>query len=182
MQNILHIIHLSRRKDRKASVLQQLFEQEILDFQFWEGIEEGLPIRDIARAHKSVVRWARESGLPSVLIAEDDLQFTAPGAFRYYQERVPTDYDLYLGSINYGKIQPDQSVEDFSGTTLYTIHSRFFDTFLSTREDSNIDRALAGKGKYKVCDPLVAYQVNGYSDNSQRFIDYGPYKKRFKYL
>lgn len=177
----LNIIHLPRRLDRKDKLLSELRGQEISEVRWWDGIEEGLPLRDIARAHKRIVAWAKKERLPSVLIAEDDLAFTAIGAFRHYLQQIPADYDLYLGAIHSGKIQSDRSVKDFSGTALYMIHARFYDTFLSINENMNIDRALAGKGKFMVCHPLVARQANGFSDNSGRFIDYRPYNRRYRF-
>lgn len=53
---------------------------------------------------------------------------------------------------------------------------------LNLPEDKDYDRAMAGPGKYIVCDPLVASQCNGYSDNQRRYIDFGPSVRRMKWF
>lgn len=74
---------------------------------------------------------------------------------------------MYLGGIYYGRIKDDNSVSDFAGTMLYKIHQKFYDTFLSINEEIDIDRALAGKGRFIVCNPFVAIQHEGFSDNKK---------------
>lgn len=175
--NILHmllnIIHLEIRIDRRIALDIELQKQEISAFRIWDGIiNEANPRTGISKAHKQIISKAKESGLHSVLIAEDDIKFTAKGAFEYFLNNIPADFDLYLGGITHGKINSEKVVNDFSGLTLYLIHNRFYNTFLDTAEDLNIDRALAGKGKYVVCDPFVAIQHNGYSDNMQIHCEY----------
>jgi hypothetical protein len=135
--------------------------------------------RGISRAHKQIVEYAQRNNLQEVLIAEDDLCFTGRGAFDFFLDNKPTDFDIYLGSIYHGDIRKDNSVIDFSGLTMYIINQRFYDTFLSIREDKHLDRALRDKGRYIVCNPFVAIQFNGYSDNMKQFWNYdGCFKDR----
>jgi hypothetical protein len=47
------------------------------------------------------------------MIAEDDIEFTAPDAFKYFCDHRPNVYDLYLGAISYGKINAENHVNDF---------------------------------------------------------------------
>lgn len=63
--------------------------------------------------------------------------------------------------IIYGNINLDNTVNDFSGLHFYKIKNNFYDTFLSTAEAKDIDRSLANKGKYIVCNPFSAIQHNG---------------------
>ena len=86
------------------------------------------------------------------------------------------DYDLYLGGIYYGKISEDNTVSDFAGAMLYMIHEKFYETFLTVSEEKDIDRSLANKGKYIVCNSFVAIQHNGYSDNKKK-VNYDSYLK-----
>jgi hypothetical protein len=109
------------------------------------------------------------------LICEDDVHFTAKGAFDYFINNKPNDFDIYLGSINDGIIKKDDSVDDFSGTTIYIVKERFYDIFLALPEHLNIDRALSNKGKFIVCNPFIAIQHNGYSDNTKRFYNHEEY-------
>jgi hypothetical protein len=68
-------------------------------------------------------------------------------------------------------------VTDFAGTHLYTIHQNFYTTFLDQNGEMDIDRALKNKGKFVVCNPIVAIQRNGFSDNRKQAMDYSIYFK-----
>jgi hypothetical protein len=39
----------------------------------------------------------------------------------------------------------------------------------------NFDRALRNKGKFIVCNPFIAIQHNGFSDNVKRFYNHEKY-------
>lgn len=172
----LHIIHLKHRTDRGQLLDIQLFEQNIVNFKLWEGVlDEENPKRGIAKAHKQIIEWARNQNLPSITIAEDDIKFSAPGAFEYFIKNEPKEYDLYLGGIMYGNINSDNSVNDFAGIHLYKINQNFYDTFLSLSEEKDVDRSLAGKGKFIVCNPFAAIQHNGFSDNKKKYQKYDRY-------
>lgn len=171
----LNIIQLLHREDRLALLTSELAGQD-LKACIWPGIlDPEDPKKGISRAHKQVVAWAKQQQLSSIIIAEDDIRFTAPGAFDNFIKKRPADFDLYLGGIYYGKIKLDNTVEDFAGTMLYIIHERFYDTFLSVDEREHIDRVLAGKGRFVVCNPFVALQHDGYSDNKGCYMTYDSY-------
>jgi hypothetical protein len=175
---MLYIIHLPRRTDRWNLLIHELREQNINDYKIWDGIEDfSAPWKGVAKAHKQIVRYAQEQNQEIIMIAEDDIKFTAPGAFEYFINNIPADFDLYLAGIIHGKINPDQTVNDFSGRTFYIIHSRFYETYLNLPEDYHQDRALKNKGRFVVCNPMTVIQYNGYSDNNRRMMDYGPYLK-----
>jgi hypothetical protein len=172
----LHIIHLSRRTDRLSQLQEELTRQGVEEYRIWEGIIDPLcPYRGISKAHKEIVAFALEQKYPKILIGEDDLKFTAPGAMNYFLQMEPPEYDLYLSGISYGHINDDQMVNDFSGTYLYMIRETFYQTFLSLPETGDIDRKLKGLGRYIVCNPFVAIQHDGFSDNTKRYMDYSPY-------
>ncbi|MBL0096190.1 MAG: hypothetical protein IPP46_06550 [Bacteroidetes bacterium] len=172
----VHIIHLKHRKDRLQLLDLEIVKQNILNYTIWEGILDiENPKRGIAKAHKKIVEWARNQNLQSILIAEDDVKFTAPRAFEYFLQNEPKEYDLYLGGIAYGNINSDNSTDDFSGAHFYKINQKFYDIFLSVPEEKDIDRSLANKGKFIVCDPFIAVQQNGFSDNQKREQNYDLY-------
>ena len=163
----INIINLPNRQDRRSSILEELRQQKITNFKIWEGIVDGSSAATkISQAHKQIVRNARENNFPSVIIAEDDIHFTAPGAFRFFCEHLPAEYDIYLGAISHGNIEENNRVVDFSGLLLYQVHRRFYDTFISMPEQEYIDRALRGKGIYIVCPSFVVIEHNGKSDNT----------------
>jgi hypothetical protein len=100
----------------------------------------------------------------------------APGAWQYFLDHKPADFDLYLGGVFHGNIKEDGSVDDFVGLTLYIVNERFYDTFLLLNEMNNIDRELAHKGRYIVCDKMVCSQWGGWSGNKLQFVeDYDHY-------
>lgn len=148
-------------------LLNELQQQGITEFNIVEGIhDKHSVVRSINLSHKKIVLQALEDGLPEVCIFEDDIKFTAPGAFSHFLTQKPTDFDLYLGGIYLGDIAPDNTTKDFTALHCYIISERFYDTFLSLPEDKHIDTCLKGLGKYVVCNPMIAIQHPGYSANT----------------
>lgn len=180
---VVHVIHNSVRKDRFLTLQKEIKEQGLTVI-YWPAImDEVMSFRGIARAHKSIVKWAKEQGLKKILIAEDDVKFLSPNAFDYFVGKEPQDYDLFLGNIFEGQINEEKIVGDFCGLTLYMIHERFYDTFLAANEMNNFDRSLARLGKYVVCNPMVCSQYGGWSDNKKCYIpDYDHHLKQYKTL
>ena len=172
----VNIIHLPNRIDREESFKKELKEQNISDYQVWEGIvDDKIPARGISNAHKQIVRFARNNSLEEILIAEDDLKFSSKGAFEFFLKNKPKDFDIYLGGIYFGEINAHNEVNDFSGLTFYIINHQFFDTFLSIPEHDNLDRCLRNKGRFIVCNPFVVIQYNGFSDNVKKHCNYDNY-------
>ena len=173
---IVNIIHLSNRADREASFNKELEEQNIFNCRIWEGIiDTTMPCRGISKAHKQIVKYAKDNSLPEILIAEDDLKFTSKGSFEFFLKNKPKDFDIYLAGIYFGELNRDNIVRDFSGLTCYIINHKFFDTFLSVPENDNIDRCLKNKGKFIVCNPFAVIQYNGFSDNVKQYCNYDSY-------
>jgi hypothetical protein len=112
--------------------------------------------------------------LPEVCIMEDDCFFFASGAWEYYLSKKPEDFDIYLGNVFHG-LNEDNTTDDWCGMTLYVIRQRFYPTFLNLPDMNHIDRSLAGKGKYIVCDPMVCSQRAGFSDNKLHWDSYERY-------
>lgn len=170
LQVIPNIIH--HRIDRMDRLKKELEGQGIVKYNLWDGVwSERTVVKNINLAHKQIVQWAKDEGLPKVLIFEDDIFFCDKGAFDYYLQNEPTDYDIYLGGIYLGVIK-DNLVKAFTGMHCYMVHERFYDTFLSTPTEIHVDHSLKDLGKYIVCDPFIAIQHNGWSDNSKKHCDY----------
>lgn len=177
----LNIIHLSERTDRYATLTEELQTQKIKDFKIWEGtVIPGNVLYSVSQSHKKIVKWAMDNDLPEVCIGEDDIKFTAPGAFDYFVSQKPADYDLYLGSTLHGFIDEHGLISDFTSMTCYMVSKRFYRLFLSVQDVNNIDRALAiynfhnmikDSIKYYVCDPMICCQWGGYSDNKKKFVE-----------
>lgn len=167
----LNVIHNILRRERFQTLLDERDTQG-LDLVLWPAIMDAQrPFVGICRAHKQIVRWAKQTGLREVCIGEDDLKFLAPGAWWYFLDQKPKDFDIYLGGVFHGHIAPDNSITDWCGMTLYIVRERFYDTFLNLNEANNLDRELANKGRYLVCDRMVCSQHPGYSDHKAQYVD-----------
>jgi hypothetical protein len=179
----INIIHLSERTDRWELLKKELDSQGISDFKIWPGIVDSvIPARGISKAHKQIVRYAKELELPEVLIAEDDLKFTANEAFDFFLRNKSPDFDIYLSSIYYGKIAKDNTVDDFSGLTFYIVKQKFYNKFLSIPEHDNLDRSLRKSGNFIVCNPFTVIQYNGFSDNLNKYCNYEGFLKGRKFF
>lgn len=176
----LNILHLEKRTDRKDALLIQLEQQNITDYKIWEGVIVRKSRRTgITIGHKKIVQWAKDNNLERCIIGEDDLQFFGLGAWDYYLSKIPEDYDLFFGMI-YVSPGLDENYQIHgisSGMTLYTIHKRFYDVFLSLPDDSHVDRditKLHEQYKFFVCKPFVCQQTGSFSDNCLRKCTYTP--------
>lgn len=169
----VHIIHLPERDDRWNCINEQFIKQGI-PVTVWPGIKD---VRGgffgISRAHKQIIQWAKSENQPFVIIAEDDCCFTAPGAWAFFLDNIPADFDLYLSSIYTGYIDSEGVTQDFCGLTLYICHQRFYDRFLGIPDENNIDRVLGTAGICKVCPLFTTYQMDSYSDNKKEFSKLG---------
>lgn len=137
--------------------------------------------RGVSNAHKQIVLYAKANGLKEICIGEDDMKFLGKGAFEYFVKNKPDDYDLYLANIFAGNISEDNTVDNFAGLTLYFIHERFYDKFLSSDKLKHLDRAMEDhKGKYVVCNPMVTSQHAGFSENKKAWGEYDEYLQNYK--
>lgn len=167
----LNIIYDARRVEKHEPLIKELEGQGITDFEIWPCLMFPDVVFSINSSHKMIVRMAKEQGLPEVCIGEDDLQFTAPGAWEYFLSQKPAikEYDLYLAST-YIIEEPLKSI---CGFHLYTVSSRFYDTFLETDNNQHIDTLFNDiKGDYKFCYPFPALQRPGYSANNNMVVNY----------
>jgi hypothetical protein len=158
------------REERALSICEQSKHYGFA-VKFWEGVYEKKGFVGVNRAFKKIVRDAKERSLPYVIIGEDDMLFSADGAWGYYLQNKPEDYDMYLGGIYSGTVKEGRIIAGYSGHTLVTVHSRFYDVFLSVTDLDHLDRrlgALAHQYKYFVCSPYVVTQLQGFSDNHRR--------------
>ena len=172
---MLNILHLPHREDRLELLLHQLKEQNITEYTLWAG-KLGTTSRDkrmnIVAGHKQIVQDAKDRNLPYVIIAEDDLTFTSKKAWDYYLKSMPSDFDIYFGMV-YAKdkdlLEGNRLMKEASGFTLYTVHQRFYDQFLSCPPDRHIDRTITSwclNYKFMLPEYFVCYQNDSQSDNT----------------
>lgn len=171
-ETTLHIIHPKSRTDRYELLIKQLEEQGITDYRLWDNpIGQSMKERRslVNSGHRKIVQYAKDNKLPKIIIAENDLTFTDKGAWKYYLDNEPKDYDLYLGMVYIGEVKENRLASEASGFTLYTIHERFYDRFLSTPPEQHIDRAITffwDKYKFMLPPKFVCYQNATQSDNT----------------
>lgn len=166
---VTHVIHDLLRKDRYELLQKEIAEQN-LEVRMWDAIKSTKPKMGISLAHKQIVRWAKENNESEIIIMEDDCHWVAKGAFDYFISKKPKDYDIYLSSIMWGRIDGDNTVPDYAGNQCYIIHQRFYDTFLEADRNKDIDRAIARKGRFIVCQPFATQQHETVSDNRRKII------------
>ena len=146
--------------------MNELANQEIIDYKLWGGIYLPSIKASINAGHKQIIADAYENDLPEVCVAEDDIKFFGKGAWQYYLDNKPEDFDIYLGMFFMGDPNERNELTYFNGMTLYTVSKNFYPTFLTLPNDEHIDRALAGKGKYVCCPKFVCTQYDGFSANT----------------
>lgn len=152
--------------------MQELKRQGIDDYELWDSVYLPSVKASINAAHRQIVEFAKAAGYLEVLIAEDDFIGTHENSFKFFLSQKPADYDLYLSMIYMGEVDGDNCTKDFHGMTLYSVHSRFYDTFLNVDTKDHIDRALTGLGKFVVCNPFTFIQRNGFSSNTGKEENY----------
>jgi hypothetical protein len=163
------VINLPHRTDRLEHFKKQAQEQGFT-FNVHEGVYGEPTHVAINKAWKNVIRFAKEQGLPEIIAMEDDCIFTRPGAFMEWLDHKPNDFDIYLGGVYGRDIGKKGTIKTFCGLHCILVNSRFYDTFLKVSDRENIDIALGGKGRYILYD--VAKQIDGYSDNMKRYVNY----------
>lgn len=152
--------------DRLPLLIEEINRQQITNYTLWDSVYLPSVKASINEAHRQIVRYARLAEFDSVIIAEDDFIGTHPNSFKYFLSKIPKKYDLFLSMIYMGDIDENNKVKSFTGMTLFSCHSSFYDTFLSVDPEEHIDRALAGLGDYHVCNPFAFIQRNGRSSNT----------------
>lgn len=178
------IIHDIKRVNRWNTLQKELAEQNISEFEIIPAVKKHKnPIQNICEAHKNCIKHAVEHKLPHVLIMEDDVMFTGPGAYQKfisYMDELPSNWKLYFAGVYDGKLKPVSkhlsSTKNISGLHCYMVHSSFYSTLLSASGHINLDKWMTME-KWKnilgyVATPMLALQHDGYSDNVQRETNY----------
>ena len=198
LNSTIHVINLDPFADSPRPKITEISRQERINsivrqsksqgfaVRFWEGVTGNKNTwTNISQAFKKIITFAKESAYDTITIAEDDLVFTAPGAWEYYCNNTPKEFDTYLGGIYSAQIEDGRIMNGYSGHTLITVHEKFYDFILGANEGDHLDRHLgntAFKHQYKVCEPFVVKQIGGYSDNLKRVMSYDEYHKQFNYF
>lgn len=173
--------HIILLPERLASITKEIAEQKI-EAKFFPAIIHHVPCTGIVRAHKSVIQYAKENDLEMVPIVEDDVKFTAPGAWDYFIKTIPETFDVYAAGISIGKPDSNNVVKKFAGAFCYIVHRHFYNTFLNFNEQINIATNMQNKGLFIVCNPMVAKTHDGFSYHRKAFINHDHYFRNYTYL
>jgi hypothetical protein len=165
----LNIIYDNRRPEKYEPLIDGLIEQGITDYKIWDCVMLPSVVDSIAESHKMIIRDAMEQGLDRCLVAEDDLMFSCKGAWDYYLNNMPKEFDLYLGCTYVLPI----SNNVVCGFHLYCVDKGYFQVLLDVPRSQHIDTYMNElKGDYKFCYPFPALQRSGFSANNRIEVNY----------
>jgi GR25 family glycosyltransferase involved in LPS biosynthesis len=184
-------INLDRRADRWDQMQAKFQQHNLQDIRRFSAVDgQGLNVPGgwsatsgaygCLLSHLQVVRDARELGIPSVLIFEDDVVFDAnlQDNFRRYIGQAPADWDM----LYFGALQMDDPIEVSRNvcrlrraysTYAYALNSSIFDAFidLNGRAEAAVDINNLRLQKDRKCycfTPHLAWVEHDYSDAQER--------------
>lgn len=174
---IAHVIHNPERAER-LKTLEYESSSQGFEYQIWNAEMHEKGHIGCLRSHKKIIQYAKDNNLPEILIMEDDVRFCGEGAYKYFIDNKPPEFDLYLAGVYYRHFNPNGTLYKFSATHCYIIHNRFYNKVLAFPENEfHIDELFTTLGKYIVMQPYGAVQYSGYSDNTKTDVDYDYYLK-----
>ena len=194
MNTSLHILHLFANTEntkvnlvateRYNNLMQELSMQGITDYVIHPGIyNPDNPKKVIHEGHRKIVQLAKDNEQDFCIICEDDIKFTCANSWKYFLSQIPESFDLFFGLIYQGEIKDNRVLNGFSGgMTLYVVHSRFYDTFLSQPIDTHIDRQLGNLCylyDFKVIPQYCVIQRGGYSIQRREINFYDVYLEKY---
>lgn len=174
---ILHVIS-DLRNGRRDQLEAHLTSRKV-PYQLWDAVVDPKSVvASINASHKMVVRWAANEGLSQVAIAEDDCYFPAADGWEYFINNFDYSPDIYLGGNYTPKSERQSSGGPFTsvaypsiiGLHCYIISARWYNSFVSVRDDAHIDTAQSG-GLFLAPYPFAALQRPGFSSNTRTHVD-----------
>lgn len=171
----LHIIYDDRRIEKYDPLIKELERQGIENYELIPCLTYPDVVFSINASHKMIVARAKKEGLVECLIGEDDLMFPNENGFEWFLKNKPKVYDIYTACNYIGKKPTGQKgafrTDAVVGFHLYMVHSRYYDTFLETRDNAHIDAEQKSPLMY-FCYPYAALQRPGFSANNKAPVDY----------
>jgi GR25 family glycosyltransferase involved in LPS biosynthesis len=172
------VINLDRRPDRLSKITKQLDGLGIA-FDRFSAVEDGNAIESCKKSHQAVLSKAREDGLGSILILEDDALFgdNFLSEFEKMRGELPDNWDmLYLGGTIMNKeLYSDRLIRSIRTLSLhaYAVNSKAFDILIKD-STGHIDWTYAflhTQIKAYVCSPALIKTYPSYSDIRLKDVD-----------
>jgi hypothetical protein len=181
-----YVLHLADRKDREETMVQELDSFCPGEWEVWPGRREPNAKLGISRSIRALVAFAQQQALASVLMFEDDVEFFSSRSRAQWDECVlelPPDWHLLLGgSYAYCGAQATphlKKLSNFCSLHCVLFRDTVYETVLRHQPEQeqlvpgDIDCWLSTLGlNVYLCDPQVAVQHNGFSDNAKAFTNY----------
>lgn len=174
----VNVIHDREQHDRLPGIIEQLFG---IPHIYFPAVRAADFATGCAAAHKAVVRHLQARAEPYGIVAEDDLRWTAPGAWGHFlagMAVLPPDWDIYLGGISSGVVDrsgvgPLRRVSRFTGLHLYAVSARCYTRLLGCPSGKHLDVWLGRQSDLQayLCWPMAAVQAPGWSANRQCVVD-----------
>lgn len=156
----IYYINLDRRPDRKSHIENQL---KLLN---WTGrrfsaIKHPFGALGCSLSHLALLKYARITGLPHILIMEDDVTFLEPSLFLNNLNNFLgscKDFDVLLLAGNnmgdYKRIDDNcVKVTHCQTTTAYLVKSHYYDTLIDNYENGiNLLQLNPNKGMFYAID------------------------------
>jgi GR25 family glycosyltransferase involved in LPS biosynthesis len=195
-------INLDRRNDRRIHIEAEMDKIGISPYERFTAVERpvGQGIVGCGYSHLAVLKLAKERKYENVLIFEDDFQFiVSPAELRqnirdFYEGALGDDYDVCMLSYNLREsdecpqtpfVRRVRYAQTASG---YIVHSRYYDTLIQLYEwaiplleqtgqhwvyaNDVVWKELQTRDKWYCFSQRIGRQLDGFSDNAGRFIQY----------
>jgi GR25 family glycosyltransferase involved in LPS biosynthesis len=184
----VYCVNLDERTDRWEQAQIEFKKLGIMDVKRFSAIRHEKGAIGCRESHLSIIREAKELGLPNVLIFEDDLLVV--GDTTHIDETLSqlseVEWDLfYFGATvdpNVGRLTvvTDNLVRtNFAYTThAYAVNSHMYDFILEQGPHHNIidvflNQKIVRRGNSYLINPMLCIQQESYSDIEKHHADYG---------
>ena len=188
-------INLDKRTDRLKDFTEEMNRMDIQSERF-PAIAHVSGTVGCGYSHLSVLKMAKERGYKSVLIFEDDFEFTVDkSVFMNIMEKIQTEipnYDVLMIGYAIFKALPHsenfQKVLEAQTASAYLVSSKIYDELISLYEDAipklettgkhwiyandQIWKAMQPKKEWFATNLRVGRQRPGFSDISNAFVNY----------
>lgn len=188
------LINLPDRKDRLNNFRNEVEKYDLGNFEIVEAVRGAYDLNGISRGNVGLIKSnlkifeTLKADIETILIMEDDCIFTDEVKnIEEYFKHLPTDWEmLYMGGNHniHAGIKPPTIINE----KVCKLHSTFTTHFVAIRKslfneiheflknpNSPIDvfyTSLQKKNNVYSFYPVIAKQVNGYSDIEMRNVDY----------